>query len=871
MAIGFVLIIMSHYVGRSITLLANFFKIKPVASGSGEVVVYHYHVDIVPAMPQHINKQIFKKSIPSVTDKPDGVVYDGICNVFSSHKLDFQSAFRKGSDIDVLADTDSLADTDALAYIDALAADATSRVHVIVDGRMRTFNIDIVEKKTLTIRLGDELISSKSQLAALDIICRHTPSTTFSSVGKHFFLAEHVKNLGYGAECFMGFFQNIHFSLQKPMLNIDVSAKAFYEPCSLIIFITHFLHKRGPTEITSPLKSYEIEKLETLLLGLRIKLAHSGAVFKIRGLTTTPVSETYFSYRSVSAVETEWSHATVSVRCNVEDYYKIKYNTTLKFPFLPCVVGGSKENPVYFPIELGTLLPGQKYSQKLNEFQTSSMIRLTCQTPKSRMDNIANAIYALGMKNCKNEDALTLQNFGLTVDQNMLRVSARILPTPTLQYNLSSREHLVTPVNGSWNLRDKKILHSAGLTHWAILSFSNQYDLPPQKLAYFRDELISTCLSTGLNITNHHPVLTYANPHVDLRQTINEIMSKTPLQLLVCILNNTNSQSYSQIKHLGDTVFGIPTQCVQLKNALQPKKQFCANVCLKMNVKLGGLNTLLSHVNVHSEIFKDNIPTMIFGADMSYPLHKDSSVTQTVCSVVGSIDKTYTRFSSAVSLQSPKLHHIQNLQAMTVELLQSFVGSNRGILPQRVVFYRNGITENQIEHNCRLEIADIKKACLQISPGYSPNITFAVVQRHHHVRLFTTNRNDADKYGNIPAGTVIDSHITKPDQYDFYLCSHAGLQGTSRPSYYQIIHDENRFEPHLLQQFTYQLCYTYSRCTRSVSIVPPVYYAGLVAIRTKFHIKGDVECAGAGAGHGVGVGGFIPRVTPGLYNTMYFV
>lgn len=47
------------------------------------------------------------------------------------------------------------------------------------------------------------------------------------------------------------------------------------------------------------------------------------------------------------------------------------------------------------------------------------------------------------------------------------------------------------------------------------------------------------------------------------------------------------------------------------------------------------------------------------------------------------------------------------------------------------------------------------------------------------------------------------------------------LQGTSRPAHYYVLWDENQFTANALQQLTYNLCYTYARCTRSVSIVPP--------------------------------------------------
>ena len=43
---------------------------------------------------------------------------------------------------------------------------------------------------------------------------------------------------------------------------------------------------------------------------------------------------------------------------------------------------------------------------------------------------------------------------------------------------------------------------------------------------------------------------------------------------------------------------------------------------------------------------------------------------------------------------------------------------------------------------------------------------------------------------NLILGTVIDTDIVSPNGFDFYLNSHAAIQGTSRPMLYQILYDE---------------------------------------------------------------------------------
>ena len=61
-----------------------------------------------------------------------------------------------------------------------------------------------------------------------------------------------------------------------------------------------------------------------------------------------------------------------------------------------------------------------------------------------------------------------------------------------------------------------------------------------------------------------------------------------------------------------------------------------------------------------------------------------------------------------------------------------------------------------------------------------------------HSRFFPADNN---KYrnGNALAGTVVDQGINHPTEGDFYLLSHEGIQGTSRPCHYQVLWDDSGF------------------------------------------------------------------------------
>lgn len=64
------------------------------------------------------------------------------------------------------------------------------------------------------------------------------------------------------------------------------------------------------------------------------------------------------------------------------------------------------------------------------------------------------------------------------------------------------------------------------------------------------------------------------------------VISCWHLASLSCVLK-------AEVKRVGDTVLGMATQCVQVKNVQKTTPQTLSNLCLKINVKLGGVNNIL--------------------------------------------------------------------------------------------------------------------------------------------------------------------------------------------------------------------------------------------------------------------------------------
>ncbi|TYH02080.1 hypothetical protein ES288_A09G109700v1 [Gossypium darwinii] len=219
-----------------------------------------------------------------------------------------------------------------------------------------------------------------------------------------------------------------------------------------------------------------------------------------------------------------------------------------------------------------------------------------------------------------------------------------------------------------------------------------------------------------------------------------------------------------------------------------------------------------------------------------------------------------TKYHGIVSAQTHRVEIIQDLYKQTKdpqkglveggmvrELLLAFFKSTRQ-KPSRIILYRAGVSEGQFSQVLLYEMDAIRKACCSLQEGYMPRVTFVVVQKRHHTRLFPTDRNKTDRSGNILPGTVVDTSICHPTEFDFYLNSHAGIQGTSKPTRYHVLIDENGFTADILQVLTNSLCYTYARCTKSVSIVPPAYYAHLAARRARYYIGDEMSDSGSTGG-----------------------
>ena len=87
---------------------------------------------------------------------------------------------------------------------------------------------------------------------------------------------------------------------------------------------------------------------------------------------------------------------------------------------------------------------------------------------------------------------------------------------------------------------------------------------------------------------------------------------------LLIILSNGDKRVYDTIRHICDVELGIPATCAQSAKIRKERGQlqYMANVALKINAKLGGVNHALDPYS--AKWFTEKV-TMLVGMDVTHP------------------------------------------------------------------------------------------------------------------------------------------------------------------------------------------------------------------------------------------------------------
>uniref|UniRef100_A0A0E0AHW6 Piwi domain-containing protein n=1 Tax=Oryza glumipatula TaxID=40148 RepID=A0A0E0AHW6_9ORYZ len=660
---------------------------------------------------------------------------------------------------------------------------------------------------------GSESDHAQDALRVLDIVLRQQQAKRGCLLVRQSFFSDDFRNLvdltGGVSGC-RGLHSSFRTTIGGLSLNMDVSTTMIVTPGPVFDFLLTNQNVRDIRDIDWP-------RAKKMLKNLRVKAIHNNMEFKISGLSDEPCSRQTFPMKVRNG-----SSEGETVEITVQEYFKSK-QVDLTMPYLPCLDVGKPKRPNYVPIEVaGTnplchMVSLQRYTKALSSQQRATLVEKSRQKPQERMRVVTDAV-----KNNRYDDDPILSSCGIKIEKQLTRVDGRVLSAPTLV--VGNSEDCI-PNRGRWNYNNKvRLFEPVKIERWAIVNFSARCDM-----SRISRDLINCGRTKGIIIERPFTLVDEdsqsrrCTPVVRVESMFEKVKANLPgpPEFLLCVLpERKNCDLYGPWKKKNLHEMGIITQCIV--PSVKMNDQYYTNVLLKINAKLGGMNSKLSLEHRHMIPIVNQTPTLILGMDVSHGSPGRADV-PSIAAVVGSrCWPLISRYRASVRTQSPKVEMIDSLfkplddgkdDGIIRELLLDFYKTSQQRKPKQIIIFRDGVSESQFSQVLNVELNQIIKAYQYMDQGPIPKFTVIIAQKNHHTKLFQENAPD-----NVPPGTVVDSGIVHPRQYDFYMCAHAGPIGTSRPTHYHVLHDEIGFLPDDVQKLVLSLSYVYQRSTTAISV-----------------------------------------------------
>lgn len=514
----------------------------------------------------------------------------------------------------------------------------------------------------------------------------------------------------------------------------------------------------------------------------------------------------------------------------VQDYYREKYGIELKHPDdfpLVCVKKKFKgdSRKLFFPLQVLKVCEGQM--RPLSRPEREKVTGLTRRDLDVRMREIEDHVGHL--PTMRSPDGI----IDIAIERDPVCAKGVVLAPPTVAYQGSE---LKTPGDqGEWNLRDVHFLAPCLNLQLKVLA-------PRSVDSRTNDDSLGTLLriagNSGLKLQVATPRIEAYEDDADLFDHLR--MSDAEGTCVLVVLPDKDSSRYNSIKTMCELSKGLATQCITVENWRGLKPAVAANIAAAINVKArcpaGKQLSENMSVKPLSPIMTPK--TLIVGIDVHYP--QSNSLKPPEVALAGSLNRNITRFFSVhrvlhsggvAAAAGAGRSSIDDLDAMLQEYFAA--ADKAGLMPaDQIIVLRDGISEGEMPIVVPREVAAFKLAMAEYlkstkSSAPEPKVLFVVVQKKSSVRLVA---KDGSEILNPPPGTFLhDASIAAPKS--FYMISYAALQGSPRPVFCRVVHDDMSLKLSMVEDLMYRLCYLHPGCTRAISVPIPLYSAARFALR----------------------------------------
>ncbi|KAG8452990.1 hypothetical protein GDO86_004701 [Hymenochirus boettgeri] len=494
------------------------------------------------------------------------------------------------------------------------------------------------------------------------------------------------------------------------------------------------------------------------------------------------------------------------------DYYRTQYNKEVKDlrqPLLVNIPKKVKPGEVRGPI---LLVPELSYLTGLTDRMRSDFnvmkdlavhTRLAPDQRENQVGRFLNCIHR--DENAQKE----LRDWGLNFDKQLMQFTGRVAPAEKILQAGRTAEYNPQFADWSRELRGQTILSVKHLDHWLLLYTKRNYDAAHILV----QNLSKVAQQIGMRLGNAVMIEVDDRSGSYIRALQHHI--STPTQMVVCILSSINKEKYDTIKKYLCLDVPLPSQCVVGRTLSKPQTVFsvATKIALQMNCKMGG------------ELWSVEIPLgdmMVIGIDC---YHDTLSGRRSIAGFVASMNKGLTRWFSRCVLQDQRQEIVDGLKHCLQGALHAWYSNNKS-LPSRIIIYRDGVGDGQLQALVNYEIPQIFDCIKSVGKDYSPKLSVVVVKKRINARFFA---RFGGRTQNPPPGTIVDVEVTRPEWYDFFIISQSVRVGTVSPTHYNVVFDNSALKPDYMQRLTYKLCHLYFNWPGVIRVPAPCQYAHKLA------------------------------------------
>ncbi|KAK2945790.1 putative piwi like protein [Blattamonas nauphoetae] len=604
-----------------------------------------------------------------------------------------------------------------------------------------------------------------------------------------------------------------------------------------------YLSQKGPMMVAD--KIHSILRKDTVLdfLNKNDGIRREDKVESLEGMfILTKHGDHFLTYRIVKVLTDQTPRTytfmrragkDATVQETVEQYFKDCYSITLKpnQPLLLCMATGSggrvfkitaSSKPVAIPSELAfmTGIPEEFHSDFFAMKEIKDRIGSSPQERKRQIEDVTRTLF---------QSPQFPQSGIEAISNTMVPIDARVCAPVVLRWGGNKQEEVR---NGSFrdSVTRNTLIAPVALQKW-LLVYQKQDE---RNIAQFMDALRKVAKNPQL-VANPDKII------VDNERTFFDQFKKDfgpqykDHQLVIFILPKKTTTLYRNLKQHTNCACGVMSQCIISKNIQRINLSVISGLWLQIVAKVKGSCWRIQNptwVKQNPESTKkESGGVMVCSIDVSRSMKKKQSYAALVASYSNDMTQYHLRTMILKGRQELLTERLDKFIKMSIELYER---ENKAP-PSTIIMYRDGVGDSQFEAAVQGEYNMILKGIRDYAPQpvYRPQTAYIMVNKRINHRFFTPNGD------NIQPGTIVDTVVTSPLYYDFFLVAQSVNRFTTAlPTRFVVLQSDLKWTNHQLQDFTYQLCHLYCNFPGAISLPMPVQVAHKLSLYSQDILDG---------------------------------